>query len=287
MDKKELKRRLDALNRKPVEKKPKSAILYRRDHPSPRPHRPQPKPSLFPLALQDAVKGEEVKHSSGDKAFVIESPVSKLEEIREPPCLRLKHHLDDPLSNVRQWIDLFCDAARIDLKSLLFLDLETTGLSSTPLFLIGTMCWEGEGLVVRQLFARDYSEEKGVLRLFHELAQNKRFFVSFNGKTFDVPYVQARAAANGVSSLSPSHHLDLLHVSRRIWKRRLPNCKLQTLEQYVCGRNRLGDIPGSDIPRAYHDFVRTGDAWEMVECLKHNMLDLVTLADLMVRLPPP
>jgi len=25
----------------------------------------------------------------------------------------------------------------------------------------------------------------------------------------------------------------------------------------------------------------------MVECLRHNMLDLVTLADLMVRLPAP
>ena len=53
----------------------------------------------------------------------------------------------------------------------------------------------------------------------------------------------------------------------------------------MCRRPRCGDIAGSEIPDAYHAYVRTEDATQIVDILKHNMLDLVTLADLMSRLP--
>ena len=43
---------------------------------------------------------------------------------------------------------------------------------------------------------------------------------------------------------------------------------MQTLEQAICGRRRRGDIPGRDIPLAYHDFVRSGDAWIQQAYLK-------------------
>jgi len=47
---------------------------------------------------------------------------------------------------------------------------------------------------------------------------------------------------------------------------------------------RDGDIPGHEIPDAYHAYVRTADATEMREVLKHNALDLLTLSDLLARL---
>ena len=75
-------------------------------------------------------------------------------------------------------------------------------------------------------------------------------------------------------------HCDLLHHARQRWKKKLPNCRLQTLEQYVCGRRRSGDIAGRNIPRAYHDFVRTGDPWQIQSVLHHNALDLITLLQL-------
>ena len=81
-------------------------------------------------------------------------------------------------------------------------------------------------------------------------------------------------------------HFDLLHEARRIWKKRLPDCKLQTLEQYICKRIRYGDIPGDRIADAYHAYVRTGNARQVATILKHNMLDLITLGDLLTHLPP-
>jgi uncharacterized protein YprB with RNaseH-like and TPR domain len=108
--------------------------------------------------------------------------------------------------------------------------------------------------------------------------------VTFNGKCFDMPFLVNRANANGIELPAPEFHLDLLHESRRIYKRDLPNCRLQTLEQMVCGRSREDDIPGSEIPRAYDDFVCTGDACKIASILTHNLYDLLTMADLMHRM---
>jgi uncharacterized protein YprB with RNaseH-like and TPR domain len=113
----------------------------------------------------------------------------------------------------------------------------------------------------------------------------RSLLVTFNGKSFDYPFIRSRAAASGLRVSEVEHHLDLLHVGRRFWRHRLPNCKLQTLERFLCHRVREGDIPGAEIPDAYHAYVRTGNAYQIVDILKHNLLDLVTLADIMTRFP--
>ena len=128
--------------------------------------------------------------------------------------------------------------------------------------------------------------------------------VTFNGKSFDWPQVQDRSTLHHLGSepretprLSPTfephlltrhaerptiRHFDLLHHARRRWKRQLPNCRLQTLERYICGRHRQGDIPGRDIPAAYHQYVRSKDTRQVQSILHHNALDLVTLLQLAV-----
>jgi uncharacterized protein YprB with RNaseH-like and TPR domain len=179
-------------------------------------------------------------------------------------------------------MELECDLSPADM---IFMDIETTGLSTSPLFLIGLMVWVNGGFEVQQYLARTYAEERAVIAFFVDICASRKLLITFNGKSFDFPYVRTRAAANGVAfDLSPLH-LDLLHESRRLWGRELPDCRLQTLESRVCGRVRSGDIPGAEIPEAYHAYVRSRNAWQIVEVLKHNMLDLVTLSDLMTRFP--
>jgi hypothetical protein len=148
------------------------------------------------------------------------------------------------------------------------------------------MVWHEGDFEARQFFARNYAEERAVLAMFLDECASRKLLITFNGKSFDFPYIRARSAANGLRfDLAPAH-LDMLHECRRIWKRSLPNCKLQTLETFICRRKRHGDIPGDQIPDAYHEYVRSSDAWQMVDVLKHNMLDLITMADLMNRFPP-
>ncbi len=196
---------------------------------------------------------------------------------------------------------------------VLFLDLETCGFAGSMVFLIGLLHQHDGQIVLSQLLARDYSEEKPVLQTLWDAAAKCRVLVTFNGKSFDWPMVHDRstlhhlgcdrrslkqAAGEPLAEESADTdsiaggclnrqdrrpeliHCDLLHHARRRWKERLPNCKLQTLEQYVCGRRRHDDIPGRDIPNAYHEFVRTKDAWQMRSVLHHNALDLITLLQL-------
>ena len=147
------------------------------------------------------------------------------------------------------------------LERALFLDLETCGLSSSPVFLAGTMHWNGEDFVLRQYFARHYGEEAALLAAVHEQARGFESLVTFNGKSYDAPFLAARALTHGVTLALPRHHLDLLHLARRRWKRDLRDCRLQTLECHVCRRRRTGDVPGDEVPGLYHDYVRNGDPY--------------------------
>ncbi len=171
-------------------------------------------------------------------------------------------------------------------ERIAYIDIETCGLQGSAVFLIGLLQWdERRGLVLRQFLARDYSQERAILMALWHYLQGQQTIVSFNGRTFDLPFLLERSAVCCAEpECLPPHHVDLLHESRRRWKTVLPNCRLQTIERFVCGRIRTGDIPGSDIPAAYHDFVRTGDARDMRQILYHNAIDLLTLAEIVVHI---
>jgi len=176
--------------------------------------------------------------------------------------------------------------------ALVCLDLESLGFLGRPLFLIGALFSGGDaaGAVggragatrLVQYLARDYSEEEAVVRAFSREAAGVSTWVTFNGRTFDLPLLRLRAAYHRIRAPLPDRHVDLLPAARRLWGSRLPNCRLQTLERLVCGRRpRRGDIDGGEIPRAYHDFVRSGEPWEMLRVLEHNAADLLTLLQLL------
>jgi len=309
-DARELRKRLDALNRGPLppekeesavteevrralrrlrerrREQPERPLLYRRDLPRTTPARAvEPPPCREPVPLEHAVPGVELHVPRRGRAYLVEErPAESAEEFCKL-CERFRRALEHPGSQRRGELAELCPPHGPAPSELLFLDLETTGLGSTPLFLVGTMQWEGGEFVVRQYLARDYSEEAAVIALAAESLAEKRLLVTFNGKSFDMPYLRTRAAANAVPLGSDPPHFDLLHASRRTWRGVLPDCRLQTLESRVCRRLRHGDIAGKDIPAAYHAFVRTGNAAVIAEILRHNMLDLATMADLMLRLP--
>lgn len=229
--------------------------------------------------------GEEHLHNQFGKAFILKT-LSKSHKVLHYISREFRTHFHNPESGLRAKIaSMGCQ----DLlpEHILFMDIESTGLGSSPLFLIGVLQWENSGFVVHQFLARDYSEETAVLAFFLDRLPSSTLLVTFNGKSFDVPYLRMRSAANSLKTTDFPLHIDLLHESRRVWKKDLPDCKLQTLERHICRRVRHDDIPGQEIAQAYHDFVRTGHTGKMKRILKHNLLDLATLAELLTRLPKP
>ena len=171
--------------------------------------------------------------------------------------------------------------SKAGLARALFLDLETGGLASSPVFLAGTMHWNGEDFVLRQYFARHYGEEAALLRAVAAAAEGFEFLVTFNGKSYDAPFLAGRAVVHGLRIPLPQRHLDLLHPARRRWKERFPDCRLTTLELQVCRRRRSGDVPGEEVPGLYHDYVRNGDPYRLIPVFHHNMLDVITMAEVL------
>ena len=175
-----------------------------------------------------------------------------------------------------------CHAASARPEDPLFIDIESCGLAGASIFLVGTMVYRHGELVFRQHLARDYAEEEAILHAFSRRYAASPLLVTFNGKAFDMTMIRERAAFHGVAlPRREPPHLDLLQEARRLWRGRVPNCRLQTLEKLLCGRSRIGDIPGWAIPEAYHRFVDTGDARQMADILHHNLLDLLTMAELL------
>jgi uncharacterized protein YprB with RNaseH-like and TPR domain len=176
----------------------------------------------------------------------------------------------------------------LDYCRALFLDTETTGLAGgtgTVAFLIGLGWFEGNGFVTQQLFARDYAEERATLLHLKDLLGERAFLVSFNGKAFDTTLLAARYIMNRLPNpLSGLPHLDLLHPARRLLSHRLADRRLGALEAAVLGFEREGDIPGSEIPQRYFDWLRRRDGRLMADVFEHNRLDILSLAALAAHL---
>lgn len=174
---------------------------------------------------------------------------------------------------------------------LLFVDIETTGLSSsTPLFLIGSLHngnRDGNGAQLELFLARTLAEERAAIAAFLDLVPGK-ILVTFNGKRFDWPFIEGRALRKGLGVPDLAGHFDLLHHARSKWKALVPNCRLQTLEYYLCSRKREGDVASSKIPDQYLEFAEIYEAGGrgtplMAPIVHHNTWDVLTMADLLRR----
>ncbi len=170
----------------------------------------------------------------------------------------------------------------INPSKILFLDIETCGLTLEPLFLIGAGHFTGDNFKFYQMFARDFSEERALISFFKKFVSDFELLVTYNGRSFDLPYILSRAASNNIDLEINSLNLDLLLEVRRKWKPKLTNCKLQTVEKEILGRKRVDDIPGEDIPAAYYNFVDTGNACDIRNILEHNLVDVVTLIEILI-----
>lgn len=254
-------------------------------HASPGPAGASP-PAPAALALTSACPGQELilpPSSGGGRYWLVRRTLAEI----APDCLHVARQFTAVMRGARQRFDELdasaelCKVSAMSAQDLLFLDIETCGLSGCAIFLVGVMRAQGQELVFRQFFARDYSEEPAILRAFLEELDASSALVTFNGKAFDMNMIRERAAFHGLAlpDREPPH-MDLLHESRKRWRGRLPNCKLQTLERFLCHRHRVGDIPGAAIPDAYHQFVKTSDARRVADILHHNLLDLLTMAEL-------
>lgn len=234
-----------------------------------------------PLRIEDVAPGRLVERADGGLYWLIERRLSDMAPRCVPFIRRYRDLLTSPALIVPAGTHRrLAEFVECDPHRALYLDIETTGLSGCPLFLVGAMEFDGRDFVLKQYFARNYAEERHLLADLADYLPTFEVLVTFNGRAFDAPYIRDRATVNRLTVGWPPRHLDLLPLSRRRWARSFPNCKLGTLEQLVCRRHRVEDIPGDQIPAVYHEFVHTNDASKIRYVVHHNALDLLTMAEL-------
>jgi len=171
-------------------------------------------------------------------------------------------------------------------ESYAFLDTETSGLAGgtgTFAFLVGVGRYTQEGFYLGQFFMRDPLEEPALLLALEEFLAPCQTVVTFNGKSFDVPLLNTRYILQGWKSpFQELAQVDLLHLSRRLWRDRLPSRTLGNLEAQILRANRTDEeIPGWMIPQIYFDYLREGDARPLKRVFYHNAMDVVSLAALL------
>jgi uncharacterized protein YprB with RNaseH-like and TPR domain len=175
----------------------------------------------------------------------------------------------------------------VDASRMLLVDTETTGLhggAGTLPFVIGLAWFDGDSLLVRQLFVPKPGHERPLLQRLAERLSASTLLVTFNGKCFDWPLLKARFVMNRVPLPLQLPHLDLLHCARRVFKRRLGATRLVDLEEQVLGFTRHDDIAGADIPAVYFDWLRSGRPRLIERVLEHNAQDLVSMAAVLAEL---
>ncbi|MHA1728612.1 MAG: ribonuclease H-like domain-containing protein [Promethearchaeota archaeon] len=212
---------------------------------------------------------------------------------------------------------LFC----VKPEEILFLDIETTGQTAGPagIFLLGIGYIsnnEGSGkkFTSELLFAREVSEEAAVLKYFVDILPKFKMFVTYNGNSFDLPFIKSRIATlfepeevSEVFEYFKNHRLpkkknlseikypeammdaiisdfirfDLYYAIRRTYKNTLENFRLITAEESILSFIRSEYLPSSYVPRVYLDWVRNKEDKEkmggLYRILKHNYYDVINM----------
>jgi uncharacterized protein YprB with RNaseH-like and TPR domain len=172
-------------------------------------------------------------------------------------------------------------------RPLICLDTETTGLATaagTVAFLIGLGWWEGDRFRQVQLLLPDHAEEPAMLDEIARHIPPDAWLVTYNGRGFDWPLLVTRFRLARRNAPEHAGHLDLLPVVRRLFRHRMDDARLGTVERMLLGVVRHDDVDGWEIPGRYLGFLRGGPAQPLAAVVRHNDEDVRSLARLLVRL---
>lgn len=169
------------------------------------------------------------------------------------------------------------------LDKILFLDIETTGLSpaSSQLYLIGIAYYQDQAWQIEQWFAQTQNEESELLAKLAETLPHYELMIHFNGDRFDIPYLQQKAKTFDIAL--PFDLLQGIDIYKRLapFKQHLclPDCRQKTLEQFM-GINRLDKYSGGELIHIYKGYLKNPTDSSLSLLLQHNRDDMKGMLDI-------
>ncbi len=167
-----------------------------------------------------------------------------------------------------------------DLNTAVF-DIETTGLFHSRDCIINTGFCSSKG-DVWQNFTENPADEKRVVEEAWERICAADAVITFNGDTFDLPFLRRRAAKYGLADKLPLlWSVDIYRWLKKYWPLApsLKSMSQKRVEEVLGLAARRSDaIPGGDCIPLYNFYLQTGDQAARDTILLHNADDVRQLA---------
>jgi len=155
-----------------------------------------------------------------------------------------------------------------------YLDIETTGLSSTDCIVtvIGMYICNGENAKVIQLVGKDITADSLL-----ETLEGVKIIHTYNGSRFDLPFIYACIGVD-LNQIFP--HRDLMFDC---WKNNLYG-GLKAVERQLGIERRLKDMNGWEAIKLWWKYVDSFDLEALNKLLEYNREDVVNLKTLKAKL---
>ncbi len=160
------------------------------------------------------------------------------------------------------------------------LDIESLGLhgSGVMAFLVALGVQRGDELACEQYLLVDPGGEAPMLAAVARRITAHRLWLTYNGRSFDIPVLAARCTINRLdpAAVEPRLHGDLLGPVRRLFRERLGACTLRHAEMALLNHHRVDDVPGSEAPGRYRAWLRGARPAIVAGVVEHNLQDIVS-----------
>ena len=149
----------------------------------------------------------------------------------------------------------------ICMDNNLFFDIETTGFSRTACFcyLIGAAYRDNDSntITIIQWLAESDTDEPALLSEFAKLTASFSLLTHFNGDSFDIPFLQKRAAIHNIElHLDNLRSIDLYKHAKGLKSLlRLESYNQKSVEHFL-GIHREDKYSGGELIKVYKDYVK-------------------------------
>lgn len=151
-------------------------------------------------------------------------------------------------------------------SSVAYLDIETTGMGNDADHITTIALYDGRSI-------RCYIHGQN-LEQFEEDIRSYSLVVTYNGKTFDLPFIRRDRRIP-----MDQAHIDLRYVLKSLgYRGGLKGCE----RQLGIHRDDLDGVDGLFAVWLWEDFARNGSEYALETLLAYNVMDVVTLETLMV-----
>lgn len=163
-------------------------------------------------------------------------------------------------------------------EEAVFLDIETTGLSPMRsfIYLIGLVFIDLKKLTmhITQLIAEDRDEEEDILKLMKERLKGYKTVVTYNGNSFDLPFIAKRSERYGIEPIAMDSFdmYEKLRLHKDTLK--LDGLKQKNIEKKL-GINREDRYNGGECISFYKDYAKNKNQESFDRFVLHNYDDLL------------